>query len=71
MDVDARGLKCPLPIIRLTQAMKANPSEPIRIFADDLAFEADVAAWCRKTGNELISLEKSGGTFTAVVGRKV
>ena len=67
MELDARGLKCPLPIVRLTQAIKSTSDPEIRVTSDDPAFEADVAAWCRKTGHALASLVKEGRVITAVV----
>lgn len=70
MELDARGLKCPLPIVRLTQAIKTLPSGEIQVRADDPAFEADVAAWCRKTGNVLVSVNKMGRLITAVVRKE-
>ena len=71
MEVDARGLKCPLPIVRLTQAVrKADAGDEISVRADDPAFEPDVHAWCRKTGNALVSLAQDAGD-TVVVIRKV
>ena len=70
MDLDARGLKCPLPIVRLTQAIKTLSHGEIQVLADDPAFEADVAAWCRKTGNALVSVNRSGRLITAVVRKE-
>ncbi len=45
MDLDARGLRCPLPIVRLTQAVKKmDIGMEIRVLADDPAFQPDVEA---------------------------
>jgi len=71
LDVDARGLKCPLPIVRLTKAVKkSTKGDKIRIQADDRAFEPDVRAWCRKTGNALVSLSQEGGVVIAVIRKE-
>lgn len=54
--VDARGKRCPLPIIELARAMKAaQPGEEGVLLADDPAAAPDLQAWCRMTGHELIS----------------
>ena len=72
MDVDARGLKCPLPIIRLTKAIKgAAIGDKIRVLADDRAFEPDVRAWCRKTGNSLVAVTDENGVTVAVVRKEM
>jgi len=71
LDVDARGLKCPMPIVRLTQAVKkAALGDKIRIQADDPAFEPDVRAWCRKTGNALTGLTAERGVTVAVIRKE-
>ena len=72
MDVDACGLKCPLPIVRLTKAVKqAQRGDRIQIRADDPAFEPDVRAWCRKTGNALVALTDEGGVTVATIRKEV
>jgi TusA-related sulfurtransferase len=59
--IDARGLKCPRPIIELAKARRLHPPGRIlEIRADDMAFESDVRAWCETTGNLLLSLAKEG-----------
>jgi len=66
--IDARGLKCPRPIIELAKARRQHPSGSIlRILADDLAFESDVRAWCDTTGNLLVALEADGGAIAATI----
>ncbi len=58
--IDARGLKCPRPIIELAKLRRrvAGPAI-VEVTADDLAFESDVRAWCSTTDNKLISVERS------------
>ena len=44
--VDARGLRCPLPVIRLAEAARdARPGD--EVWATDPAARADIPAWCR------------------------
>ncbi len=69
--VDARGLNCPMPIIRLAKEMEfAERNEVIEISADDPAFETDLRAWCKVTKNELLEVVNEGNVTMAYV-RKV
>ena len=55
LTVDAVGLRCPLPIIRLaTAARTARPETVITLLSTDPAAEPDVAAWCRMRGQHLL-----------------
>ncbi len=66
--IDARGMKCPRPIIELAKARRQSPSgATIVITADDLAFESDVRAWCETTGNRLLEVVRQGDTITATI----
>lgn len=66
--VNARGLQCPGPIVKLFQACKgANVGDVIVVEATDPGFKKDVEAWCRKIGNHLLSLDEAGGVFVAKV----
>lgn len=56
--VDARGLRCPLPIIRLAAAARlAVPGSVVTVLSTDPAAEPDIAAWCRMRGAELVGQE--------------
>ena len=69
--VDARGLSCPMPIVRTAQAMKGLPSGAvIEVLATDPGSVKDVAAWCRSTGNELIEGTSDAATYRFVIRRK-
>ncbi|BCV24216.1 sulfurtransferase TusA family protein [Gelria sp. Kuro-4] len=64
--VNARGLQCPGPIVQLFQAAKQAASGDILVVeATDGGFKKDVVAWCKKTGNELLSLEDDAGVLRA------
>jgi tRNA 2-thiouridine synthesizing protein A len=53
-EVDARGLHCPLPVIRLAEAAKDAPAgSEIVVLATDPAARYDIAAWCRMRGHQL------------------
>jgi len=69
--VDARGLSCPMPIVKLAQAVKAIPSGAcVELLATDLGSTKDVAAWCRATGHELIDQSSDGVVYRFVIRRK-
>jgi TusA-related sulfurtransferase len=67
--IDAVGLFCPVPIVKLKQAMdKLKSKEIIEVLADDPGFPEDVIAWCKETHNRLISLDEGDeSTFVARV----
>ncbi|MCP5521037.1 MAG: sulfurtransferase TusA family protein [Verrucomicrobiales bacterium] len=66
IHIDARGMKCPRPIIELAKAKRRNVAgTTIHIEADDLAFESDVKAWCETTGNRLDALSRNGDLVLA------
>jgi TusA-related sulfurtransferase len=69
LKIDAVGLFCPLPIVKLKLGMeKLRPGEILEILADDRGFPEDVVSWCRETGNRLRSLARNGeGIFLAYV----
>jgi TusA-related sulfurtransferase len=69
--VDARGLSCPMPIVRTAQAMKAlEPGALVEVLATDRGSVKDMAAWSRSTGNELVEQSVDGGTYRFVLRRK-
>lgn len=69
-DIDARGLQCPGPIMQLKRGMdELAPGQSLAILASDPGFAKDVAAWCRGTGNELVSLDTADRTIRAVVAK--
>ena len=55
--LDARGLLCPLPVIRTQDKVKGLPSGTvIEIVATDPGVMQDIPAWCRVHGHELLSI---------------
>jgi tRNA 2-thiouridine synthesizing protein A len=66
--LDCRGLFCPLPIVRMKKAMaEMGDGEVLEVLATDPGSRRDFEAWCRKTGNTLLSVSEEGGVFTYVV----
>jgi tRNA 2-thiouridine synthesizing protein A len=69
--VDARGLSCPMPIVKTAQAVKPVASGAlIEVLATDPGSTKDFAAWCRSTGNELVDQSSDGEVYRFVIRRK-
>ncbi|MGQ8336816.1 CoA-disulfide reductase [Sunxiuqinia sp. A32] len=68
IEVDACGLQCPGPILKLkTEMGKLQSGERLIQKASDPGFMKDVKSWCNMTGNNLVSLESSEGIITAMI----
>ena len=71
MDVttlDATGLLCPLPVLKARKALKPlSPGAVLEIRATDQGAVKDFAAFCRTTGNELISSREEDGVFVFAI----
>ena len=58
IDIDARGLRCPQPIIELgKQISTLSSGDQITLYSDDPATEPDLNAWSRMTGNKFSKIE--------------
>jgi tRNA 2-thiouridine synthesizing protein A len=69
--VDARGLSCPMPIVRAAMAVRAMlPGSLIEVLATDPGSVRDFAAWTRSTGHELVEQSADGSTYRFVIRRK-
>jgi len=69
--VDARGLNCPLPILRTRKALKEiNIGETLEVLATDPGSMSDFEAFARQTGDELVSAERLDTHFRYVLRRK-
>jgi tRNA 2-thiouridine synthesizing protein A len=66
--LDAKGLNCPLPILRAKKALGGMAGgQTLEILATDPGSVKDFAAFCRTTGNELVSEENDGKLFKFVI----
>ena len=66
--LDATGLACPMPIVKLTKAVKALAAgDTVTVLADDPGFDPDVRAWAEAQGHELESFTDEDGVQTAVI----
>ncbi len=65
-ELNLTGLRCPLPIVELNRAIKQmSLGEELQVIASDPAFPLDVEAWCRRTGQLLLSLQEQDGRYHA------
>lgn len=70
-EVDARGLNCPLPVLRTKKALNDMKSgEVVRITATDPGSVRDFEAFSRQTGNALLEHGEAGGTFWFLMKRR-
>ena len=68
---DARGLSCPLPILRAKNALsQMHSGQVLRIVATDKGSPIDFAVFCDKTGNVLLSSTVEGGEFIFLIRRR-
>lgn len=71
VDLDARKLACPLPILRAKKALSQMASgQIIRIAATDGGAPKDFEEFCRQTGNELLSSTAQDGEFIFLIRRR-
>ena len=69
--VDARGLACPMPIVKTAQAIKTMASgQVLEVLATDAGAVKDFAAWSKSTGNELLESSQDAGTYRFLIVRK-
>ncbi len=68
VEVDARGLQCPGPILKVKQEIdRMENGQRLSIQVSDFGFSADIAAWCKNTGNTLVSTDIQGGQVVALI----
>jgi tRNA 2-thiouridine synthesizing protein A len=62
--LDAKGLMCPMPIVKLAKKFKEMPSgKVLELISDDVGSKEDVPAWCKNTGNQLLESKEDKGVF--------
>ena len=72
LRIDAKGLKCPGPIVKVADFLRDKPEGTrIRVEATEDAFYSDIRIWCERTGNQLESLSVSDGVIYAEITRRV
>ena len=68
--LDAKGLNCPLPILKARKALKdVAAGETLEILSTDPGSVADFEAFCRQTGNEFLESSNDDSVFRFVIKR--
>lgn len=63
--LDAKGLNCPLPILKTKKMLKGmSAGQVLQVMATDPGSVADMTAFCNQTGNELMSQSNEGDVYT-------
>lgn len=71
VHLDASGLQCPEPIMRVYKAIKSmSYGDILRIKATDPAFGKDIKVWCDRTGNQLLNIEFEDNAFCALIRKE-
>jgi tRNA 2-thiouridine synthesizing protein A len=70
-ELDARGLACPLPIVKTRKALNDLASgQVLRVLSTDAGSVADMQAFAEQTGNQLLSSGQDGGAYVFLLRRK-
>jgi tRNA 2-thiouridine synthesizing protein A len=70
-ELDARGLNCPLPIIKTKKALNDLTSgQVLRVTSTDSGSVKDMEAFARQTGNELLQSAEEGGSYVFLIKKK-
>jgi len=71
MELDARKLSCPLPILRTKRSLsQLGSGQVLRVLATDPESPRDFETFCRQTGNELLSSTEGNGEFVFLIRRR-
>jgi tRNA 2-thiouridine synthesizing protein A len=71
VELDTRGLNCPLPILKAKKALTAMTSgQVLRVVSTDTGSLRDFAAFAKQTGNELLSQSTEGSDFIHILKRR-
>jgi tRNA 2-thiouridine synthesizing protein A len=70
-EVDARGLNCPLPILKAKKALNTMQSgQTLRVLATDAGSVRDFQAFAKQTGNELMEQQSVDGDYIHLMRRR-
>ena len=71
VEIDTRGLNCPLPILKAKKALTAMESgQVLKVVSTDTGSVRDFAAFAKQTGNELLSQATEGSDFVHILKRR-
>lgn len=68
--MNLKGLLCPIPVVKVSQGIKqVSVGDVVEAVATDPGVLADIPAWCRTSGNELVKMERVDKEFRFLVRR--
>ena len=68
--LDAKGLKCPMPVVKTSKEIKGVAlGGVLEVLATDPGSMADITAWAKSTGNELLQTQRDDGVFKFYIRR--
>ena len=68
MELDTKGMNCPMPILKAKKAMQEMAGgETLTVYAADAGSVADFGAFCRTGGHELVESTEADGVFTYII----
>jgi TusA-related sulfurtransferase len=70
-EVDARGLQCPLPLLKAKKALNAlDPGALLRVLATDAGSVRDFRVFCEQSGTALVESREDAGVFTYLLRKR-
>jgi len=64
LELDCRGLNCPLPVLKTKKAMdNMSTGQVLKMVSTDPGSQNDITAWANRTGNELLNTSHEGSDF--------
>ena len=71
LTIDAKGQKCPMPVLLLSRGIKKLESGQVLVLeATDGGSRSDIPSWAKDTGNELLEQSAEDGVFRYVIRKK-
>ena len=68
--LDAKGLKCPMPVVKTSKEIKTiSVGGVLEVLATDPGSMADITAWTKSTGNELLKADREDSIFKFYIRR--
>ena len=68
VEIDAKGLRCPMPIMKAAKAIKEmQTGQTLRVQATDPGSKKDFEGWAKNGGHTLLSVEEGGGVYTYTI----
>ncbi|HEX21745.1 MAG TPA: sulfurtransferase TusA family protein [Actinobacteria bacterium] len=71
VTLDAIGLRCPLPAVKTAMRLETMDTDQIlEVLTTDSISKVDLPAWCKETGNELVTVKDEGEVFKIYIRKR-